>query len=180
MKIHRFLNSFLLVSAAVIGLAASRAQAANVPVWTFFVPTSSLSSSTSDIASVTSDSAGNTLLVIEHDPFAFPGPGVQIFLLNSHGVALGGGDYPTIHNVSTLFVSAKKVLVSTSPGVLMQGAFDANGLLVFTPLPFQTGGETSVISPLASGFDRKYVHSTVATSNKVSEIRRYALTKLTP
>ncbi len=182
MKIPPFLNSFLLVCAAAIGFAASHAQAQNVPAWTFLVPISGLTNTYSTLSSVTSDAAGNTLLIIEHGNGSYPSSGgSQIFLLNSHGVQLGGGDYPTMNLIGVLSVSAKKVLITVGlGGPVMQGAFDSNGMLVFTKLPFQTAGETSVFSPPPSDFGRKYMHSTVSASNLISEVRRYALAKLKP
>ncbi|MEA3187016.1 MAG: hypothetical protein QOD99_846, partial [Chthoniobacter sp.] len=65
-------------------------------------------------------------------------------------------------------------------GQLNQGTIDDSGKLVFTPLPFETAGEVLLDTPGISDFDRKFLHTSVSAAKKVTEIRRYAWTKLKP
>jgi hypothetical protein len=189
MKTHRFVGLFVLICAVLTGLAVPTARADNSPVWTLLissVPATTFSSDASSLEFVVSDSAGNGLVVVAHTIDFGSGPqgaGLQLLLLSSRGKLLASGEIPTVSVQNTalipLSVTTKRLILLIG-GQLNQGTIDEGGKLVFTPLPFETAGEVLLDPAGISEINHKFLHTTVSAGNKVTEIRRYALTKLKP
>lgn len=165
---------------------AGSAFAASVPAWTLNVPSPAATCTSSALDSITSDAAGNAFVVINlinsviivgNTPTPTPA-GTQLFLLNSKGKVTATAEFTNIFSVVPLQVSARKVIASTSQG-LVQFSADKSGALIATNLATETVGESLVLSNPAN-FDFKYVHSTLLAGDFISTIKRYSLIKLKP
>lgn len=174
------LRVLLLVLCAAF---ATPVRAASVPTWTLTVPPTTLNSTSSSLQSITTDAAGNSLIAIVHNTTIMVGPpvttpiGTQFLLVNAKGKIVASGSFENVFSAAVLSVAARRVvLVAGSLKVLTVGP---DATFVVTTATLQNGSEQPFL-PAAFTPDRKFLHSTTTTADKVAEVRRYPLTKLKP
>jgi len=178
------------MGAAIMALTAE-VFAANEPVWTFNVPVPSFATASSSVTFVAAGPAGEGLLAVGHiGPFNgmfSPEAGTQLFLLNAKGKLLAKGEIPpssgTNLTITPLRITPSKVVVKVG-GELREGTIDKsdpnNPTLVFVPVPVANAEEVVLTPTGATDFDRKFINTFVNNGTNVTQIRRYALSKLRP
>jgi hypothetical protein len=174
MNNHR-LRIFSLLVATAMQLIPSPSRAASTPVWTFEAPPLEASATGSILTSVTADAVGNTLIIIQNtisiggNPFSI---GTQIFLLDGRGRLQGRTDLSgPASNLATIFVSAKKAII-TSSGFLLE--------LTIAPHQSLNLTETLAGTPDPAATDRKFIFTSVIDAGIVKEVRCYPINKLKP
>lgn len=176
-------RTLLCSIALVVGFATAPARAAATPVWSFTVSAPSAApapaTTSSELSSITSDSVGDTLIIVI-DKNNGTTVATQLFLLTPKGTKIWGAELPISSvSVDPVLVSAKRVVVSIG-GSLLELFLDkvtkeVVGLPIDTESPNHDEG---VVQPTPANFTSKYVHTTIATGNYVTTVKRYLITKL--